>query len=200
MQDLLRTLTAPDDLLPEDWFAHPPRLETPRLILRRAAMRDAQDVFAYASDPEVARYVLWEAHRTIGDSRHLLRCLLREYREGRPSNFVIEEKSSGHVIGTIGYMNWKPENASVEVGYSLARDCWGRGLATEALGAVLRHSFENLKVHRVEALHDVRNPASGRVMEKCGMKKEGVVRACARNKGEWVDAALWAILAEDWRE
>ena len=94
-------------------------------------------------------------------------------------------------------MWYSGQNRSAEVGYSFARKEWNRGYATEALQAVLASVFTSLSVNRIEAQHDVRNPASGRVMEKCGMKKEGVLRQRILNKNEYIDVALWSVLRTD---
>ena len=184
---------------PGDLFARLPVLDTPRLTLRPMTMRDAQDIYDYSCDKEVARHVLWDAHRSVADSRAYLRYILRQYREGMPSSYGIVLKETGRLIGTIGFMWYHHENSTVEVGYSLARWLWNRGLMTEALQAVITMAFEELHVHRIEAMHDAANPASGRVMEKCGMKKEGLLRHRVFNKGRFVDVELYAILAEDRR-
>ena len=70
---------------------------------------------------------------------------------------------------------------------------------TEALRAVVRFGFEEMNLNRIEAQHETANPASGRVMEKVGMRKEGVLRQRLRNKGKFVDVALYAVLRGDWR-
>ncbi len=183
---------------PRDFFERLPPLETPRLMLRRLTMRDAQDIFAYSRDPEVARHVLWSAHRTIFDTRAYLRFILRQYREREPSSYGIVLKATGRVIGTIGFMSYSQENSTVEVGYSLARSAWNQGYMTEALRAVLRLSFEDMRIHRVEAQHEVDNPASGAVMRKCGMLHEGTLRGRIYNKGRFSDVELYAMLRSDW--
>ena len=111
----------------------------------------------------------------------------------------IIDKKTGHLVGTIGYMSYDMENASVEVGYSLARWLWNGGYMTEALARVIDYTFDAMDVNRIEAQHELDNPASGRVMEKCGMRKEGVLRQRLYNKGKFVDVALYAILKDDAR-
>ena len=177
-------------------FRRLPSLETDRLCLRKAVLRDAQDIYRYAQDAEVARYVLWTPHHSLADSREMVRSMRMQYRRGYPSSWVIALKESGRVIGTIGYMWISPGNLSAEVGYSLARDCWNQGLMTEALRAVLAFSFDTLSLHRVEAQHDIRNPASGRVMEKAGMQAEGVLRDRLINKGAYSTVKLYAAISE----
>ena len=101
------------------------------------------------------------------------------------------------IIGTIGFMWINCEHRSAEVGYSLSRDCWNQGYATEALRAVLRFGFNTLRLNRIEAQHELDNPASGRVMEKCGMRCEGTLRQRVFNKGRFSDVRLYAILRGD---
>ena len=185
-------------MLNADLLTYMPDLTTPRLRIRRLNMRDAQDIFRYSRDPEVARHVLWDAHRSIGDSRAYLRYMLRRYRAHEPASWGIEWLETGRIIGTIGFMWIQDENASAEVGYSLAREYWNRGIMTEALMAVIRYAFDGLDLNRVEAQHETTNPASGAVMRKCHMTREGTLRSRLFNKGRYVDVDLYAILRKDY--
>ena len=185
-------------MLNADMLTYMPDLMTPRLRIRRLTMRDAQDIYRYSRDPEVARHVLWDAHRSIGDSRAYLRYMLRRYRAHEPASWGIELLETGRVIGTIGFMWIQDENASAEVGYSLAREYWNRGIMTEALAAVIRYAFDGMDLNRVEAQHETTNPASGAVMRKCHMTREGTLRSRLFNKGRYVDVELYAILRRDY--
>ena len=182
-----------------DIFTHLPTIRTERLILRSARMSDAQDLYEYSSDPEVARHVLWTAHTSINQTRNYIRYLLRQYRSGSPSSYVIVYRETGKVIGTIGYMWIKPEDRSGEVGYSLHRGYWNQGLMTEALEAILAFGFLKLNLNRIEAQHETANPASGRVMQHVHMQHEGTLRQRVYNKGRYVDVELYAILRKDYR-
>jgi ribosomal-protein-alanine N-acetyltransferase len=184
----------------QEAFCRLPTLFTPRLIIRPARMTDAQDIYDYSRDPEVARHVLWDAHQSIHQTRGYLRFLLKQYRGGQPSSFVIELAQEHRVIGTIGFMWLQQENRSAEVGYSLSRAYWNRGLMTEALGAVLQFGFDKLHLNRIEAQHESDNPASGRVMAHVGMRHEGRLRQRVYNKGRYVDVELYAILRDDPRQ
>lgn len=187
-------------LTPGEVFSRLPILQTPRLILRPMTMRDAQDIYDYSCDKEVARHVLWDAHRSVADSRAYLRFIIRQYREGMPSSYGMVLKETNRVIGTIGFMWMNQDNSTVEVGYSLARAYWNQGLMTEALSALIDMAFTKLNLHRIEAQHETSNPASGHVMAKCGMQKEGTLRGRIFNKGKFVDVDLYAILREDWEK
>ena len=186
-----------DQAPPAVYFASLPVLETARLVIRPLRRQDARDIYAYASDPEVARFVLWEPHRSLSDTRAWIRYVRGLYRQGLPASWAVTLRDSGRVIGTIGFMWYSEANAAGEIGYSFSRAEWNRGYATEALGAVIASAFGALPLNRLEAQYDLRNPASGRVMEKCGMRKEGVLRERIKNKGEFVSVALCSVLRSD---
>ena len=187
-------------MVERELLSYMPPLETPRLLLRKLTMRDAGDIYEYSRDPMVAEHVLWEAHRSIFDSRSYIRYMQRKYRMGEPASWGIVYKPAGKVIGTIGFMWIQSDNASAEVGYSLSRAYWNQGIMTEALQCVIHHGFQDMGLNRIEAQHETSNPASGAVMRKCGMLKEGTLRQRLLNKGRFVDVDLYAILRKDWRK
>ena len=173
-------------------------LSTKHLTLRQLKMKDAQDIFLYSKDEEVARHVLWEAQKSISEAKDYIRYMNRRYRNNEPSSWGIIDNYSNHLIGTIGYMNYDENNGSTEIGYSLSRKYWNQGIMTEALTKVIDYTFKNMQVERIEAQHETDNPASGRVMEKCGMKKEGILRHRLYNKGKYVDMVVYSILKSEY--
>ena len=178
-------------------FSNLPTIYTPRLTLRPARMSDARDMYEYSRDPEVARHVLWDAHRSIHQTRQYLRYLIRQYRMAAPCTFVIELTAQHKVIGTIGFMWVQMENRSAEVGYSLSRAYWNQGIMSEALEEILRYGFQSIRLNRIEAQHELDNPASGKVMQHAGMRYEGRLRQRIYNKGRYVDVELYAVLRSD---
>lgn len=192
---------SPDGTMsPSVFFFRLPDLETEDLILRKPRIRDAKDIYSYASDPEVARYVLWEPHRSVSETASFIRDLRARIRAGCPSSWVVVLRGTGTVIGTVGFVWYSAENNAAELGYSFSREYWNHGYATQALRAVIDAVFSSLPLNRLEAQHDVRNPASGRVMQKCGLTQEGILRGRILNKGEYVDTALYSILRSDWEK
>ena len=179
-------------------FRNLPTLETPRLILRRLQLEDAPDVFAYASDPEVARYTTWSAHRSLEDSLEFVRAQLRAYEEGQVAPWAMVDRQSGRVIGTAGFVAWAPVHARAEIGYAMGRAYWGRGLMTEAVRAILRFGFEHMGLNRIEGRCMPENPASARVMEKAGMRYEGLLREQMYIKGRFIDLKVYAMLRREW--
>jgi len=183
----------------DNFFSPVPTLHTQRLCLRRLRPTDAEDIFSYCSDPLVAKHVLWSAHTSINESRSYIRYMMRKYRNDDAYSWGIEHKESGKIIGTIGFMWIQSDNAAAEVGYSMSRAFWGQGIMTEALSRLIRYGFEELHLNRIEAQYEVDNPASGRVMEKCGMQKEGLLRSRLYNKGRYVDVFVCSILRDEYK-
>ncbi len=173
----------------------PPAIRTERLVLRPFRMTDAADVFAYASDDEVSRYMTWETHRSIEDSLGYLRFTLDAYRSGNHYDYAIELAETGHVIGAGGaFRGIERDGRFAEIGYVLHRDYWGRGLMPEAMGAFVRFLFEAKDVHRVEAYHFEPNRKSGRVMQKIGMSYEGTCKDKYFVKGAYRTVCLYAVI------
>ncbi len=181
-------------------FKNLPVLETERLRLRKLSMRDASDIFEYASLPEVAEHVVWEYHRNISDSMHFLRVVTQQYLDGVPSPWGIVDKDLGKLIGTIGYHIWSYPNGYAEVGYALSKDYWNKGIITEAFKEVIKFGFEHMRLNRVEATCKLPNTASEKVMQKCGLKYEGILHKKLFAKGEYHDLKLYAILKSEWEK
>ena len=141
-------------------------LTTERLHLRPFTAADQRAIHAVYSDPEVMRYVGHGAHTTVDETIAALR-IYGEVLERRGFSFLaVTERATGALIGDGGL---HPLSDDVELGYTLARDAWGRGYATELGRALLAHAFEVLRVPRVIAQVEPANAASRHVLEKLGM-------------------------------
>ncbi len=173
-------------------------IETHRLLLRPFREEDAEDMFTgWASDPEVTRFLTWPCHSSVEVTRSLLRTWILSYEDGGFFNWAIEWKETGHVIGNISVVKLIEAIESAEIGYCMTRAFWGRGIMPEALRAVMDYLFDTVGINRIEAGHDVRNAKSGRVMEKAGMKTEGIIRGSGRNNQGICDMVLHALLKAD---
>ncbi len=179
-------------------FKNLPVLETDRLRLRKLSMRDAGDVFEYASVPEVAENVTWEYHRNISDSMHYLRFITEQYENSFPGPWGIVHKELGKLIGTIGYHAWSLANGYGEVGYALSKDFWNKGYTTEAFNEVIKFGFERMQLNRVEATCKLANAASEKVMLKCGLSYEGILKKRLFAKGEFHDLKMYSVLRDNW--
>jgi ribosomal-protein-alanine N-acetyltransferase len=180
--------------------APPPPFRTERLILRDFRPDDLAAVHEYGSDPEVARYMDWGPN-TPEVSAAFLEQTLKVQGERLPGvlNLAVEVVADRRMIGATRFEVKDERNRTADLGYSIHRAYWGRGLVTEATRELLRIAFEVMDLHRVFATCDARNVGSYRVMEKVGMRREGVLRKGTLRKDGWRDTLLYAILAEDWR-
>ncbi len=145
---------------------------TVRLVLRPVELADAGPIFAsYAQDPEVTRFLTWRPHGRIEETlAYVSRCM--EAVASR--TYVITERSDAAVAGAFDLRIEPP--GRVSIGYVLARQCWGQGLMTEALTEVAGWCLGQPGIWRVGGMCDVENPASGRVMVKAGLVREGILR------------------------
>jgi RimJ/RimL family protein N-acetyltransferase len=155
----------------------PELIETPRLELRRPQQRDADAIFSrYSSDPDVTRLVGWPMHRSVDDARGFVGYSDGQWAEWPAGPYLICERGGGALLGGTGLGFETPFRA--QTGYVLAKDAWGRGLATEALAAMVGVA-RALGVRRLYALCHHSHRASARVLEKCDFTREGVLRGYA---------------------
>ena len=173
-------------------------LQTPRLLLRRFTMDDAQAMFdQWCNDPEVTRFLSWGPHGTIDKTKRLLKSWKQRYEDTMFYNWCIEFE--GLPIGGIDLIMRSEKSLRAELGYCLSNRYKGRGLVTEAACAVLTFAFEDVGLHKICAKHDVENPASGRIMQKLGMRQEGYMKLDAqRLDGTYSDMVLYGILRDEW--
>ena len=173
-------------------------IETPRLILRRALREDAMPMFRnWASDPEVTKYLTWPAYKNPDDANGILEFWISSYEKSDFYQWMIVPKALGEPIGSISVVHQREEIGEAEIGYCIGKAWWHQGIMSEAVAAVIEFLFTRVGFNRIEARHDPRNPHSGGVMKKCGMKYEGISRQNDRNNQGICDAAHYAIARSD---
>ena len=175
------------------------RIETDRLILRRYVIEDADAMYKnWASDSEVTKFLTWQPHPSVDVSRSIIEDWLKKYSDEKYYQWAIVLKDNGNEpIGGISVVHMNEDISMVHIGYCLGRAWWRRGIMSEALKAVTDFMFDTVEVNRVEARHDPRNPNSGKVMQKCGMKYEGTLRSADRNNQGICDACYYALLRSE---
>ncbi|MBQ9736219.1 MAG: GNAT family N-acetyltransferase [Clostridia bacterium] len=178
-------------------FTDPPVLETERLKLRKILPKDAEDMFFYSKSSDVTRYLLWDVHPDVTYTEQYIAYLQERYAVGDFYDFAIEYKENGKMIGTVGFTSFDLPNRSAEVGYVISPAYQGQGIATEALTRLIDFGFKSCALARISAVCMRGNLASLRVMEKCGLKREGVLRSAVFSKGEMRDVHLCAITERD---
>lgn len=175
-----------------------PVLESERLRLRQLLFEDAQAIHRLLEDRRIA-----ETTQNIpypypeGGAERFIRNTHANFEDGAGYSFAIVHKAENAFMGVVGI---HPNHAhkSAEIGYWLGVPYWGQGYMTEAVWRVLRFGFEALELNRIFASYYVDNPASGRVMEKAGMRYEGTMRQHMLKWGVFKDLAYRAILREEW--
>jgi RimJ/RimL family protein N-acetyltransferase len=175
-------------------------LETARLTLRRFRISDAPALLALYGDPEVVRYLYSEPMEPDGlGEAHFRRlrtpCL---QTEGDVLELAAVLRSTGQFVGAMTFFHRSSAHARGEIGYTLAPRFTGLGLAQEGAVALLHIGFDLLGLHRVEGQCDARNLASAAVMRRIGMRQEAHLRENEFVKGEWTDALVFAMLADEW--
>jgi ribosomal-protein-alanine N-acetyltransferase len=175
-------------------FSNIPELKTERLVLRKMLVKDADDMFEYARRADVTKYLTWSPHPSRAYTKEYLEYIATRYAAGEFYDWAVTDARTGKMIGTCGFTKFDFMSNSAEVGYVLNPVFWGHGYACEALEAVLNFGFCNLKLNRIEARYMEGNIASRRVMEKSGMKYEGMFRQSLLIHGEYRNVCVCSIL------
>jgi [ribosomal protein S5]-alanine N-acetyltransferase len=153
----------------------PKQFETKRLQLRKPLLTDAVTIFEqYAQDEEVTKYLIWQPHKNIKETKEFLRRCINVWKEGMAFPWAIIRKSDQQFLGMIEIVGI--DQHGVNIGYVLAKKYWGKGYMPEALKVIIDWAFQQEEVFRVWAFCDTANLASVTVLEKVGMQREGVLR------------------------
>ena len=173
------------------------RIETERLILRRFTMEDADAMYAnWASDGEVTKFLTWPTHDSVEVTKMVLENWTASY--GRDDYYQWAIEFEGQPVGSISVVDSNEKAQSVHIGYCIGRKWWHQGIVSEAMKTVMDYLFGEVGVMRIDSRHDPRNPHSGGVMKKCGMKYEGTLRRSDWNNQGICDASWYGILRSEW--
>ncbi len=177
-----------------------PILETERLILRPFVDGDAPRIAELAGDKSVADTTLRIPH-PYSDAMALE--WIGTHKAVRNDDlalfYAVDLKESGELVGSTGIDIDFPHSRAT-IGYWIGRGYWNKGYATEAASILFTYVFDVMKFHKVDSHHFVRNPASGRVLEKLGMKREGLLRGHIKKSGAWEDIIEYGILDHEYKQ
>jgi [ribosomal protein S5]-alanine N-acetyltransferase len=175
-----------------------PTLTTQRLILRPFSLDDADAVQALAGAYEVALNTSSIPHPyPDGGAALWIGTHQAQFEQGQGVHLAITRQRGEQLIGAMG-LGLSLEHRRAELGYWIGVPFWGQGYATEAARAVVDYAFRQLDLLRITSTHFARNPASGRVMQKLGMTREGCLRQHIVRWGEPQDLVLYGILRGEW--
>lgn len=148
----------------------PATIETERMVLQRLRLEDAAEIFyAYASKPEVTKYLSWPTHRSVDDTNAFLNYAVRAWQSGTDFSYAVRFKENSRMAGSFGVLN---DNGKVQFGYAYSPSCWGQGIATEVCRALMEILKTTDGIYRIGTFVDVDNVASMRVLEKSGLEPE----------------------------
>ena len=183
---------------PYQIFQNLPRLETSRLLLRRLDYTDLQDLFEVASHPEVTRYITWDTHRTLDDTRRFIQIVHGWYERQEVLYWGVVRKTDMKLIGTCGIFEWVVRDARAELSYTLGQPYWGQGYASEIAEILIRFGFETLQLNRLEGRCLRENLSSAHVLEKAQLSLDGILRQQLYLKGAYRDLKVYSLLRQEW--
>jgi len=184
----------------EKVFRRFPVLETGRLLLRPLQRRDAFDMFALRTDPDVMRYMDVKAFRSVREARQWIAAYRLRFRKRKALVWALAMKADDRFIGYAGFWRMMPEQLRAEVAYALMPSDWGKGLMSEALPAILDFGFQRLRVHSIEADINPGNLKSRQLLERFGFSQEAHFRENYFFDGRFIDTDVFSILEQDWKE
>jgi [ribosomal protein S5]-alanine N-acetyltransferase len=174
-----------------------PSLETEQLVLRPYALADAPSVQRMCGDPAIADTTLAIPHPyPDGAAEKWISTHAESFWQGSEVVLAITLKPDGQVVGSMA-ISINKNHQRGELGYMVAKEHWNRGYCTEASRALMSYGFSALGLNRIQAMHFPRNSASGRVMQKLGMTREGLLRQYVSNRGTFEDLVLYSILSHE---
>ncbi len=175
------------------------RLESARLLLRPFVLGDADAMFRnWASDAEVTRFLTWSPHADRAATQALLETWTAQYADPAFYQWAIVPKSLGEPIGAISVV--QPIDARIraaEIGYCIGRPWWHEGITSEAFSLVIDLLSDRVGVNKIVARHDTENPRSGRVMQRCGLRREGTLRQAGWNNRGICDLVYYGLLKSE---
>lgn len=182
----------------DPWAHGLPRIEGGRVRLRALTPRDAPAQLSIYGDPEVTRLGYAPPMKDLADAHALVESTAHLARERTLFHWGIARTEDDLAIGHTTLFHLEMTHGRGEVGYSLRRDLWGRGLVSEALSLLIGFAFDRVGLRRLEADVDPRNLGSLRVLEKQGFRREGYLRERWSQAGELQDGVLLGLLRREW--
>lgn len=176
-----------------------PELNTSRLILRKHDQEDVADLVKYANNPKISEQIINIPYPyTEKDALARLEFVRKGFSDRQRFVFVINLKGSEELIGEIG-LHLDAGTNQAQFGYWVAEPFWGRGIATEAVSAILKFGFEELKLKRIYATHYPENPASGKVMQNNKMKNEGELKDHYKVGETFRNVIMYSLTSEGYK-
>jgi RimJ/RimL family protein N-acetyltransferase len=196
----VQTFEAPAaDIVSTDWREHLPVLSGQQVRLRELRASDAASLFALLTTEEVSRFIS-PPPTTVEGFERFISWTLRQRAAGTYACFAVTVAGHDTAIGIFQVRETEPGFGTAEWGFAIGSPFWGTGVFAQGAELVIQFAFETLGVHRLEARAALKNGRGNGALRKIGAVQEGVLRKSFLRNGEYLDQALYAIVAEDWRE
>jgi ribosomal-protein-alanine N-acetyltransferase len=174
-----------------------PNIKLRTVIMRKPKKKDLKGLLRVSLDPDVMKYYGMPPIRSIKDIEREVNWFNKIYRKKEGIRWIMASKETDEYIGDIGFHNYSKQHRRIELGYKLSREYWRKGIMNESIKGAMKFAFEELKVNRIEALVDIDNLASMRLLLKLGYKKEGILRQYEKEIRGFVDLAMFSILRDE---
>ncbi|KAB8133681.1 GNAT family N-acetyltransferase [Gracilibacillus oryzae] len=174
-----------------------PVLETKRLVLRKVTKEDANSILNYLSDEEVMKYYGLEPFKSIDDALDEIAWYQSIQVNSTGIRWGITLKEQEIVIGSCGFHNITSQHFRAEIGFELTREHWGKGIAAEAVEAIISYGYQHMNFQRIEALIEPLNLSSQKLVEKLGFLREGLLRNYEFTCGKFDDLYMYSLLKQD---
>ncbi len=171
-----------------------PVIQTERLLLRLFSPEDAAELELYADDEDILATTSASEVPGSGMVGEWIDVRLERYEKKQGIDFAVVHRKSHKIIGAIGLGVEYAKDESMQLGYWIGKEYWNQGYCTEAAKRVLKYGFEVLGLHRIFSRHFASNPASGRVLQKIGMKYEGTLREAYKHQDKFEDIVCYGLL------
>lgn len=182
-----------------DWRSGLPTLTGCQVVLRELRVSDAGSLYAAVSSQEVTRFLSPPPTSVEGFER-FIQWTHRQRAAGQYACFAIVVRGTDTAVGLFQIRSLEPAFGTAEWGFALASEHWGSGMFSDGAQLVINFAFDTIGSHRLEARAAVKNGRGNGALRKLGARQEGVLRRSFVRRGEYLDQALWTILADEWRE
>lgn len=186
-------------MIPDSVFQRFPELFTDRLRLRQVRAGDEDDIYSFKSDDLVTAPYCADPYYSKTQASLWIQTLIKSYEEKLSLMWMVTLKDTDRVIGDCCLWHLDPESDCGEVGYELNRAYWKKGLASEAVGAVIEYGFTVMGLNRIEANPFKKNTPSNELLERFGFKLEGRLRERSLFRGEFYDQLYYGLLRKEWK-
>ncbi|WP_105616392.1 GNAT family N-acetyltransferase [Vallitalea okinawensis] len=176
-----------------------PELETERLILRETQSKDVTQLFKILSDPKVAQFEYYYPVKAKEEANEFIKRYRVELEEKEEITWGIILKSTDELVGICCLGDFNEGARRAEIGYDITQSEWGKGFATEAVGAIVDYGFNVMNLNRIEAAITPGNDASVKVLEKLDFTREGLLRERDLMKGKLEDGIIMAMLRREYK-